>query len=67
MLPPSPFSSPYPFDRASLAFYSLTRVPAPMPHQAALEALSLFLEGVAMRLAPAPRRARSARPAGRRR
>jgi hypothetical protein len=55
-----------PPDRKAPAFYRITGVPAPSPHQTALMALAAFLDRVALRLRAPSRRARTGEPQRRR-
>jgi hypothetical protein len=54
-----------PPDRKAPAFYRITGVPAPAPHEAALMALSAFFDRVALRLR-GPGRRRQGEPQRRR-
>jgi len=55
-----------PPDRKAQAFYRITGVPAPAPHEAALMALAAFFDRVSTRLARRSRRARAGEPQRRR-
>jgi hypothetical protein len=55
-----------PPDRKAQAFYRITRVPAPAPHEAALLALAAFFDRVSARLTTRTRRTRAGEPQRRR-